>query len=347
MIHRRATSPVARAAGRLAVATLAAASWLGGCGSSERATGGAGASAGSAVIAAMTAAATIPAPWRCAALPASDARGELGVDPGRWQREGAVVRAVSARPRLVIAAVAQARGAALPTRLREALVAERPDLILALGGMGDDQASLERSLSALAVDGALVVAVPGDAEAWPALAAAVDALGARGLAVVDGARVRLLDGGAAVVGTLPGLAHTARLGAGADGCAHDDVDVSATLTMMAEAAGDRPRVLAAARAPQGASPREVHDLRAGVHAGDRALTDALAGASLTAIVHGLVGRPSPSGQAARGGGAAIAGGSLDPIGGGDDAGRPLPARVTFAVVDRDGVAWRAIATDAW
>lgn len=327
--------------GRQVALALVPACALAACGSSDRPTGSAGTAAGAAVVAAVEAAAQVRAPWRCAALAPASGPAELGA----WRREGTTLRAATPRVRLVVAAVAQAHGTALPDPLRAALVAAGPDVVLAVGGMGEDQAGLERALAALAVDGALVVAVPGDAEPWPALAAAVDRLAADGVAIVDGARVRALDSGGAVVATLPGLAYPGLLGAGVDGCLHDDDDVGATLTALTGLAGERPRLLVTARAPQGAGD-DVHDRVDGVHAGDPALAAALVDAGLTLTIHGLP-TVMTEGHAGRGAGAVVAAGSLDPGPSWDDLGRAAVPAVTVAVVDDDGVRWRALTARAW
>ncbi len=343
------------ASGR-ATAALFASAALTACGSPESTPGQAGAAAARAVVASIEAAGELRAPWRCAALAAAGAApvtGTIGDGDGdgdgdrRWRRDGAVLR--TTRTRLVIAAVAQARGAAVDDRLRAALADAHPDVVLALGGMGGDQAELERALGALAVPGAVVVALPGDAEPWPALTAAVDHLAAGGAAIVDGAAVRTLDAGVAVIATLPGLAHADRLGAGADGCLHDDDDVTAALAALAAAAGDRPRLLVGPRAPQGggAGPTADHDRVGGVHAGDPALAAALAGAGLTLVVHGLADVAPVAGAAPTGGGVVVAAGSLDLAPRWDDAGRPRGSTVTVAVVDDRGVRWRSLPGSAW
>jgi hypothetical protein len=341
-------------AGALA-ASLAHSAACGG-GPSERPAGNPGAAAARGLAAAIEAAATLRATWRCAGIaggggagtgaaataagPGAGTAGPVGAGERAWQRAGATVTAT--RARLVIAAVAQARGAEPPAGLRAAIAGERPDLVLALGGMGGDRDELARALAALAVPGALLVAVPGDSEPWPALTAAVDELAARGVAIVDGARVRTIDAGVAVVATLPGLAHPGRLAAGADGCVHDEEDVAATLGALAAAAGDRPRVLAAARAPQGDDERGGGELLGGVHAGDPALAAALAPAGLTLVVHGLADRPAAAGDAGPGAGAAIAAGSLDPGPRWDGDGRPLAPVATIAIVDGRGARWRSL-----
>lgn len=327
----------------LAVASVAA------CGSSsERAPGHAGTATGKALLAAVEAAAELRAPWRCAAAGGSGPGGAvpaatIGVGDQAWRRDGQALRATRPRTPLVIAAVAQARGAPMADRLRAALAAERPDLVLALGGMGADPAELERALAALAVPGALVVALPGDGESWPALTAAVAHLAAGGIAIVDGAAVRTVDAGGAVLATLPGLAHAGQLGAGADGCLHDDDDVAAALAALAAIAGDRPRLLAGPRAPQGDSTASgEHDLVADIHVGDPDLTAALADAGLTLMVHGVVDAPPTAGASPARAGATVAAGSLDPGPRWDVDGRPLAPTITVAVVDDHGVRWRAV-----
>lgn len=333
--------------GRVALGLVLAAA--AGCGSrTERAAGHAGTAAGKATLAAITAAAEVRAPWRCAALGgaapgAAVAAATVGAGDRGWRRSGQVLQAARPRARLVLAAVAQARGVALSERLRAALAAEHPDVVLALGGMGADQAELERALRPLAVPGAVVVALAGDREAWPALTAAVAHLAADGVAIVDGAEVRIVDGGGAVLATLPGLAHAGQLGAGADGCLHDADDVTAILAALTAAAVGRPQLLASPRAPQGDPAGDGGaDLVAGIHVGDPALAAALAGAGLTLVLDGVVDAPPTSGASPAAAGAVVAAGSLDAGPRWDGDGRPLAPNLTVAVVDDRGVRWRPV-----
>lgn len=306
-----------------------------------------GTAAGKAVMAAMAAAEQVRAPWRCAATSAGAMTGTVGDGERAWRREGRELHAT--RTRLVIAAVAQARGARIGDGLRAAMAAEHPDVVVAVGGMGMAQDELEKALGGLTVPGAIVIALPGDSESWPALQAAVEKLAAGGAAIVDGGAVRIVDAGVARMVTLPGLAQAGQLGAGPDGCVHDGEDVAEVVATLAAAEEDAARIVVGPRAPQGeaAVASGDHDRVAGIHAGDPALTTALMSAKLTLTIHGLVDGAPTAGAAPTGAGTVIAAGSLDPAPRWTTDGRPLRASVTIATVDERGVRWRSLAADAW
>jgi len=306
------------------------------CGSSGDggAGGGGGVAAAHAIHATMEAAATVTAPWRCALPPVAPAA-PAAPGPAGWTRQPDRLVAEPARAKVTLAAVGQARGRAVD--VREALRAAKVDVVLALGGMGADAAEIRAALTALLDPAWLVVALPGDTEAWPEHAAAIADLAAAGGAIVDGAAVRIVDAGAAVVGTLPGEPFATRLAAGAEGCVHDAADLGAALAALAAAAGDRPRVLATPPAPQGGRS----DLTpGGLHGGDPALASALAAAELALVVHGPVdGSPPAPGSARSGTPVALAAGSLDPVARRDADGRAHATGITLATVDARGVSW--------
>lgn len=310
------------------------------CGSSGDggAGGGGGVAAAHAIHATMEAAATVTAPWRCALAPVAGAApaAPAPAGPAGWTRQPDRFVAEPARAKVTLAAVGQARGHAVD--VRETLRAAKVDLVLAVGGMGADAAEIRAALTALLDPAWLVVALPGDTEAWPEHAAAIADLAAAGGAIVDGASVRIVDAGAAVVATLPGEPFATRLAAGAEGCVHDDADLRAALAALVEAAGDRPRVLATPPAPQGGRS----DLTpGGLHGGDPALASAIAAAELALVVHGPVdGAPPAPGSARSGTPVALAAGSLDPVARRDADGRALATGITLATVDARGVSWR-------
>ena len=170
---------------------------LAGCGSGGgRPQVGAGEAAALALTAAVDRAAVTLAPWRCATLAPPSPAGPAVVTGGRtWQRRDGGL--VSAGATLTVVAVADARGAAAAT-WRARLRAAEADLVISVGGMGTTEAEIGASLGALIDPAWLTVAIPGATEAWPAHRAAIAALAAAGGAIVDGAEVRVIDGGAAV-----------------------------------------------------------------------------------------------------------------------------------------------------
>lgn len=279
----------------------------------------------------------IDAPWRCAAAVA-------GVEPAApsipsWRREGGVVAADPPRAKLIVAAVAQARGTAIDARplLRDL----GADVVLALGGMGTTTEELRRSLGTLVDPAWLLVAIPGDSESWPALRTAIAELSAAGAAVVAGGPAQLIDGGAAVIGVVPGERHRERLAAGIQGCLHDSADRRRLLDRLAAKAGARPQILAAVDAPQGTDS----DLApGGIHAGDGELAGLLQKANVDVVVHAPVGaKVVATGRAGRHRRAALAAGSLDPMAQLHlDSGRSSGAGVLAITVARSGTTWRFV-----
>ncbi len=236
---------------------------------------------GPALTAALAAADSQRAPWRCAA-PDGPTLADEAV-PG-WKLSGHTLHA-EATGDITIAAVADAGGAAPPTiaalgRLKTKLA--KADLVIALGGMGTTQAELEATLGALADTAHPVVAVPGDLESAGALAAAIGALRARGQVVIDGRLAQRIELPGATIATIAGAGAAGRLVAGADGCAYRAADVVAAAADLARRKGLR--ILAAAEAP-----RLTVD---GDAAGELALTPA-AGVEIDLVLHGpLVAAPS-------------------------------------------------------
>lgn len=209
-----------------------------------------------AVLAALLAAADdARAPWRCAALdtPAiPDA--QLATGPRRWQLAAHTLRRVDNDPTVAIGVIADAAGSSPQTiaalgRLRAALETSSPDLVLALGGMGNTQAELEATLGTLA-DGAAwpLVALPGDLEATSAHVAALASLRERGAHVLDGRLVRWIELSGVTIGTLPGAGSPDRLVAGSDGCQWTAEDVAKLYAALTDKPGIR--VVASSEAPR-------------------------------------------------------------------------------------------------
>ncbi|MBK7077804.1 MAG: hypothetical protein IPH44_36590 [Myxococcales bacterium] len=315
----------------LALALTLAACGSGGGGSGRR---GAGEVAAAGLAAALDRAALEVAPWRCATLAPVTTAGELTAGGRTWRRQQRTL--TSAGASLTVAAVADARGATDPA-WRAALRGAQVDLVVAVGGMGTTEAELTASLGALTDPAWLTVAIPGTAEAWPAHRAAVAALAGGGAAIVDGSDLRLLDGGAAVLATLPGAAYPERLAAASDGCVYDGADAAAIVAAARALAETRPALLATATAPQGgASDRLV----GGVHAGDPALAATVA--PLAAVLHAPVGAPAGAGERDGAGVVGIAAGSLDPLPRvGADGARAATA-IPIVTIDRAGVRWRLL-----
>lgn len=314
---------------------------LAACGSGgDRPAPGAGRSAAEALVAAVDRAQTVAAPWRCARPGDAAAAGAAPIVAGErtWTRTGEALASDGAT--LTIVAVADARGAA-DARVRDRARAAGAEVVIAVGGMGTTEAELGAALGAIVDPAWLTVAIPGTTEAYPAHRAAVAALAGGGAPIVDGADVRLLDAGAAVIATLPGLPYVERLAAAAEGCGHDAADVERTLAMVRARAGDRPTVLAGPRAPQGGRS----DLTpGGVHAGDPELAEAAAAVSI--VLHApLDGAPTPRGQGDGDDHDAVAAGSLDPAPRHAPGGARLAPGVTVVGFDRRGRAWRAVPLD--
>lgn len=264
-------------AAALALALLA-------CGGGGDRAAPAGAQLGAALAAALEAAGRLEAPWRCAAPDGPTlTAATLELDGRTWKLDGHALRREgrpAGRP-LVIGAIADAGGAAPPTiaglgRLRTQL--SRAEVVLALGGMGATQPELEATLGTLAERAPYpLVALPGDLEAAPALAAAVAALRARGLHVLDGRRVHTVELPGATIALVPGAGAVGRLVAGTAGCAYQPADVARAYAALTPRPGLR--IVATAEAPR--------VMAGGDPAGELALTPA-AEHEIDLIVHGPV-----------------------------------------------------------
>ncbi|HEU0031729.1 MAG TPA: hypothetical protein VFQ53_13925 [Kofleriaceae bacterium] len=230
---------------KLAVAALCA------CGSSSTPTP-IGTRVGPALSAALGAADTVRAPWRCAAADGPALADEtLKAGEHSWQLAGHTMT-LAGSGTISIGVVADAGGSAPATlaaigRVRTQL--EDVDLVLALGGMGSTKEELEATLGALAERATWpLVAIPGDLEPAGAHAAAVAALRARALVVIDGRLVRRIDLPGAHVAVVPGASSEKRLVAGDDGCGYAATDVGAMMVDLTSRPGLR--ILASAEAPR-------------------------------------------------------------------------------------------------
>ncbi len=207
------------------------------------------------MIAALTAADHLRAPWRCAALdtPALPAEQVAGWTVGehRLARDHAA-------DEIVIGVVADAAGSAAPTiatlaRLRGKLDEAKPDLVLALGGMGATRAELEATLGTLASHASFpVVALAGDLEPAAAHAAAIAALRARGDTIFDARLARWIELPGVTIATVPGAGAASRLAAGDDGCGWRAHELDKLFAELSSRKGMR--VVASAEAPRDSEP---------------------------------------------------------------------------------------------
>lgn len=243
----------------------------------------AGAQVGPALSAALTAAEQARAPWRCAAIDGPTAPDEtLTVGAHAWKLTGHTMARADKANEIVIGAIADAGGSAPATlaalgRMRGNL--SRADLVIVLGGMGTTQPELEATLGVLGDKAPFpIVAVPGDLEAMPALAAATKALRARGVTAIDGRLIQQIEAPGLAIAIVSGAAARGRLVAGDDGCMYRESDATAALIALTTTPGIR--ILASAEAPRG-----VH---AGGATGELALT-AAAGHEVDIALHGPTG----------------------------------------------------------
>jgi hypothetical protein len=250
----------------------------------------AGERVGPALASALAAATTHQAPWRCAAPDGPVLADETIAG---WTASGHTLTAPGTGD-VTIAAIADAGGAAPSTiaalgRLKPKLASA--DVVLALGGMGTTRAELEATLGALA-DKAThpIIALPGDLEGAGALAQAIAALRARGMAVIDGRLAQRIVLPGATIATIAGASAANRLVAAGDGCAYRSSDVPAAFADLTKAAGLR--ILASAEAPR--------VIVGGEPAGELALTPG-AGAEIDVVLHGPAATGTPATKSRTGG----------------------------------------------
>jgi hypothetical protein len=271
---------------------------LAACGSSDREPAPAlGRELAGGIAYAVTAAAALAEPFRCAELaavapgapPATRPLGEVG--GRRLELDGDTVR-VAARRRdraVVVGAVADARGARPETlaQIRRAATSfkrDKVELVIALGGMGATQQEIAAGLGALADGPWLVWALPGDRESIPAHRAALAELG--GGAILDGTAVRMVEMDGVLFAGFPGVEAADQLLAGADGCVHRTADAEGLAARLAVHKG--PRVWVGHAPPRQRGPGASDVALGGVHIGERALAQALPAARAHLLVHGLV-----------------------------------------------------------
>jgi len=203
---------------------------------------------GPALIAAIEAGEQALAPWRCASPSGPNLAEET---LGDWKLAGHTMK----RERdgaITIGVIADAGGSAPSTlaalgRLRAKL--DEVDVVLVLGGMGENRAALEATLGALG-DRATwpIVALPGDLEPVTDLVDAIAALRAKGQPVIDGRLAQRIELPGVTIATIAGASDASRLVAGADGCTYRADDIAAAFTDLT--AGKGIRILASAEAPR-------------------------------------------------------------------------------------------------
>jgi hypothetical protein len=214
-----------------------------------------GAAIDRALVAALTAADHLRAPWRCAAL---DTPALPAEQLGHWRLAEHTLGRDGEADELVIGVVADAAGSEAPTiatlaRLRGKLDEAKPDLVLALGGMGATRAELEATLGTLSSHASFpVVALAGDLEPAAAHAAAIAALRARGDTVIDARLARWIELPGATIATVPGAGAAARLAAGDDGCGWRASELDRVFAELSARKGVR--VVASAEAPRDNEP---------------------------------------------------------------------------------------------
>lgn len=283
--------------GPTGLGALAATVTLASCGGGSPPQGELGPPLARAIDALALTAAKAEAPWRCGAL--DRATTTHATAPSGWRLDGHVLRQATPGARAAVAFVSDVgsddgTASAALTSVRAAIANEQVDLVVTVGGLGADRATLVRHLDLLAIDAAVpVLALAGDLEPAPDLDAAVAEVSARGKAVFDGSDVRAVRVGPLVLGTLPGHAASSRLAAGVEGCGHRDADVAPLRTLMATQ-GDT-LVLVTARAPAADGPTALGV--GGLPAGDQALRAALlapATPRIAVVVHAPLGEATPA-----------------------------------------------------
>ena len=173
--------------------------------------------AGAILAALFTAADAEKTPYRCASLETPALPDE---DLGHgWTAHGHSIARSDGN--ITLGVIADAGGDAPKTiaalgRLRAQLDAAKPDLVLALGGMGSDAAQIAATLGTVS-DHAdwVVVALPGDLESAAAQTEAIATLRKRGDHVLDGRLVRWIETGSPGAATGAGAGAATGAGGGA------------------------------------------------------------------------------------------------------------------------------------
>lgn len=234
-------------------AVVTAAALLVGCGDSAPPPSAPG--VGKVLAAVLAAADAERAPWRCAALDTPMlADAQIATGERKWQLGGHVLRRIDSDDTIAIGVIADAAGSGPRTiaalaRLRVELEKSAPDLVIALGGMGETQAELEATLGTLAERATWpVVSLPGDLESASAHGGALATLRTRGAYVLDGRLVRWIELPGVTIGTVPGAGARERLVAGVDGCQWRAEDIAKLYSTLTAKPGMR--IVASSEAPR-------------------------------------------------------------------------------------------------
>lgn len=210
-----------------------------------------GAPKGGAILTALfKASEEVKQPWRCSALDVP-ALPDEDLGHGWTTHEHTLARTDDG---LVVGVIADAGGSAPNTlaalgRLRAQLDAAKPDLVLALGGNGNDDKELVATLGALGDRASWpIVSLPGDLESETDHQRALATLRKRGDVVLDGRQVRFIESGGVTIGTIPGAGARERLVAGGDGCGWTSGDVATLYAAVTAKSGVR--IIASAEAPR-------------------------------------------------------------------------------------------------
>ena len=261
----------------------------------------------------------------------------------RWSVTDAIlsIDSYADKKALLIAALADARGNDAVTLrateiMREKFIQEKVDLVVSLGGMGKNKESIQAVLAELSRDAPyLLVALPGDRESVDAHRQAIRELTDSGARILDGATYRFLRLGSVLLATMPGIAMTANLIAGNEGCEHTGDDVKALLDLLS---AEEATVVLASYAPLREQGDHASDRGVGaIHTGETLLSPLLGSAALSVVIHGMVEQesPTPRGKVRPGRGpSSIATGSLDPLTG--------PSAALLLSIAGKKLSWRRI-----
>ena len=296
---------------------------------------------------AITASAGLREPFRCTDGPPPTPQAvKLGART--LTVEGDTLTLAPADHVLVLGVVADARGATAETaanlaRVRQAFDREKVELVISLGGMGSGEEELAAVYRAL---GTPLWAIPGERESIPAHRAALAALAREGRAVFDGSRVRAVAAGGVLIAGLPGADSAGHLVAGADGCLHRPVDVTAVAARLAGHAGVR--VWAGHAAPRQRGPGSADVALGGVHVGNLALAAALPAARAHLVLHGEVdqaglGPPAGQGRAIENGPPVVLGtGPVEAMPVAGTRGAPIGGAALVIRLAGRGISWKRV-----
>ncbi len=278
------------------------------------------------------------APFRCARFPLKPT--SPNVSGVQWQQAHDVLTIKMQGKTGRVATIADARIHATSDiapleRLRARLEEEKVDVLVSLGGMGQESEDLRRVLAALTTNATyLVLALPGDRESVSAHREVVAELASNGARIIDGSRYRLAALGQLHMATMPGISREASLIADTNGCLHTKEDVIALQERLR--AWGKPALLFS-YAPWRQETLLATDFGVGgVHIGEQMLSPLQSSENITALVHGMqIHHGKPSGSMHLGGPVmSLTAGSVDP----QDT---SPSALLFTVVGAK-LAWKRL-----